>query len=65
MTEERLAVALFEAIEDKIRTAVLIYNQGKKNESYFLRIGEQTHPVRKAIAVNAIKWHVPTETINS
>ena len=65
MTEEQVAVALYEALQDRKKTAVLIYNQGKKNESYFLRIGEQTHPVRKAIAINAIKWQVPIETKNS
>ena len=65
MTEEQVAVALYEALQDRKKTAVLIYNQGKKNESYFLCIGEQTHPVRKAIAINAIQWHIPIETINS
>lgn len=65
MTEEKLSVALYEAIEDKIKTAVIIYNQGKRKESYFLQIGKTTHPVRKAIAINAIKWKVPVITRNS
>jgi hypothetical protein len=62
MTEEQVAVALYEALQDRKKTAVVIYNKGKANESYFLRIEDKTHPVRKAIAINAIKWHVPVET---
>jgi hypothetical protein len=61
MTTEQIAVALFEAIQDRKKTAVIVYNLGKSNESYFLQIGNTKHPVNKAIAINAMKWKVSVE----
>lgn len=59
MKVNQLAVALYEALQDKKDVAVLrqtIIKVEKKTDKYYLRFGNKKHPISKAFALNAIKW---------
>jgi hypothetical protein len=59
MTNDQLALALYDAITEKKDVAVLrqtIIKVEKKTDKYYLRFGNKKHPISKAFALNAIKW---------
>lgn len=59
MTTNQLALALYDAIQEKKDVAVLIQTIIKvenKTDKYYLRFGNKKHPISKAFALNAIKW---------
>jgi hypothetical protein len=59
MTNDQLALALYDAIQEKKDVAVLrqtIIKVEKKTDKYYLRFGNKKYPISKAFALNAIKW---------
>jgi hypothetical protein len=59
MTTDQLALALYDAIQEKKDVAVLrqpIVEATKNSEKYYLKIEKKKHPISKAFALNAIKW---------
>jgi hypothetical protein len=61
MNTDQLALALYDAIQEKKDVAVLkqtIVKVEKTTDKYYLRFGNKKHPISKAFALNAIKWGV-------
>lgn len=59
MTTDQLALALYDAIQEKKDVAVLrqtIIQAEKKTDKYYLKFENKKHPISKAFALNAIKW---------
>lgn len=55
MKVNQLAVALFEALQDKKDVSVLRKTIGNKTK-YFLQIVNKRHPISESFALGAIKW---------
>lgn len=66
MKVEQIAVALYEALQDKKYTAVEIQTVKTIDgevEKYYININHKRHPISKKIALNAIKWGVQIDRL--
>lgn len=67
MNVDKLAVVLFEALQDKEYVAVLrqpITTVEKDTERYYLQISDKRYPISRKFANGAMKWGVQTITLS-
>lgn len=67
MNVDKLAVVLFEALQDKEYVAVLrqpITTVEKDTERYYLQISDKRYTISRTFAYDAMKWGVQTITLS-